>query len=167
LSGYDVFPTLIGYGGLGEPADPQKPGRSFADLLLGGSLPETGGIVVYDEYGPVRMVRTKEWKYVHRYPDGPHELFDLVGDPGERINRIKDPSVGNRVGALRDQLFRWFSVHIDPRRDATTKGVTGCGQLGRPEDATPDRPMFADRHLNGADWDLWLADGNAVPHAPE
>ena len=33
--------------------------------------------------------------------------------------------------------------------------------------ATPTRPMFADSHLNGADWDLWLADGNPVPHAPE
>jgi hypothetical protein len=45
--------------------------------------------------------------------------------------------------------------------------VTGCGQLGRPEDATSNRPMFADQHLNGADWDLWLTDGNAAPHRPE
>jgi choline-sulfatase len=124
-------------------------------------------VVVYDEYGPVRMIRTKEWKYVHRYPDGPHELFDLVADPGERVNRAEDPALGNRIGALRDQLFSWFSVYVDPRRDAAVRGVTGCGQLGRAEDATPTRPMFADGHLNGADWDLWLADGNPVPHAPE
>ena len=28
------------------------------------------------------MIRTQEWKYVHRYPYGPHELYDLVNDPG-------------------------------------------------------------------------------------
>ncbi|OJU03697.1 MAG: sulfatase [Rhizobiales bacterium 65-79] len=167
LSGYDVFPTLIDHAGLVESTDRQKPGRSFASVLGGGSLPETEGIVVYDEYGPVRMVRTKDWKYVHRFPDGPHELFDLANDPDERVNRVADASAGNRIGALRDQLFKWFSAHVDPRRDATTKGVTGCGQLGRPEDSAPGRPVFADKHLNGADWDLWLADGNAVPHRPE
>ncbi len=42
-------------------------------------------IVVFDEYGPVRMIRTREWKYVHRYPYGPHELYHLAGDPGERM----------------------------------------------------------------------------------
>ena len=28
-----------------------------------------------DEYGANRMIRTKEWKYIHRYPYGPHELY--------------------------------------------------------------------------------------------
>jgi arylsulfatase A-like enzyme len=167
LSGYDIFPTLLQHASLFEAPDPNKPGRSFAAVLDGGALPDMNGIVVYDEYGPVRMIRTKEWKYVHRYPDGPHELFDLIGDPDERVNRINDPSLGNRVGVLRDQLFSWFSVYVDPRRDATTKNVTGCGQLGRPEDATPTKRMFAEQHLNGADWDLWLVDGRSAPHAPE
>ncbi|MDB5552597.1 MAG: Sulfatase [Rhizobium sp.] len=167
LSGYDVFPTLLEYAGLAEPTGKEKPGRSFASVLAGGSLPEPEGIVVYDEYGPVRMVRTRDWKYVHRYPDGPHELFDLVGDRDERINRIDDPTMGNVAGALRDQLSRWFSAYVDPRRDAIDKGVTGCGQIGLSEDAAPQHPVFADGHLNGADWDLWLANGNATPHAPE
>jgi choline-sulfatase len=167
LSGYDVFPTLLDHAGLAETPTHKKPGRSFEPLLAGGSLPETRDVVVYDEYGPVRMVRTREWKYVHRYPDGPHELFDLVGDPDERVNRIDDPSLGNLLGSLREKLFSWFRNYVDPRRDAAVKGVTGCGQLGRPEDATATRPMFADQHLNGADWDLWLADGNPVPHKPE
>jgi choline-sulfatase len=167
LSGYDIFPTLLDHGGLNEEPRHKKPGRSFEPLLAGRPLRSGREVVVYDEYGPVRMIRTKEWKYVHRHPDGPHELFDLVADPDERANRIGDPALGNRVGALRDQLSIWFSAYADPRRDALDKGVTGCGQLGRPEDATAARPMFADTHLNGADWDLWLADGNPVPHAPE
>jgi choline-sulfatase len=167
LSGYDVFPTLLDHVGLSEPLAHKKPGRSFEPILAGRSLSSAREVVVYDEYGPVRMIRTKQWKYIHRYPDGPHELFDLVADPGERVNRVYDPALDNRVGALRDQLASWFSAYVDPRRDAVEKGVTGCGQLGRPEYATATRPMFADKHLNGADWDLWLADGNPVPHAPE
>jgi arylsulfatase A-like enzyme len=167
LSGYDVFPTLLDHAGLQDPPRHRKPGRSFEALLAGHALPALRDVVVYDEYGPVRMIRTREWKYVHRFPDGPHELFDLVGDPDERVNRIDDPALGNRIGALRDQLMSWFSSYVDPRRDAVTKGVTGCGQLGRPEDHSPERRVFADKHLNGADWDLWLVDGNPVPQAPE
>lgn len=167
LSGYDIFPTLIEHAGLAEPAGPGKPGRSFAAVLRGEALEREHGVVVYDEYGPVRMIRTRDWKYVDRHPDGPHELFHLAEDPGERVNRIDDPALANRLGDLRAQLAGWFSAHIDPRRDARTKGVTGCGQLARSEDGTAARPAFADKHLNGADWDLWLADGNPLPHAPE
>ncbi|MGI6852499.1 sulfatase-like hydrolase/transferase [Mesorhizobium sp. 1B3] len=169
LSGYDVYPTLVEFAGVSEEAvsHSAKPGRSFAALLCGTKIAGDRDVVVYDEYGPVRMVRTREWKYVHRYPDGPHELFDLVADPGERANRIADPILGDIVSTLSNQLMRWFAAYVDPRRDAVEKGVTGCGQLGRPEDATATRPMFADRHLNGADWDLWLSDGNPAPQAPE
>jgi choline-sulfatase len=70
LSGYDVFPTLLDHVGMSEKPTHSKPGRSFEPLLAGGSLPENSEVVVCDEYGPVRMVRTREWKYVHRYPDG-------------------------------------------------------------------------------------------------
>ena len=38
-------------------------------------------VFVLDEYGPTRMIRTHRWKYVHRYPDGPNELYDLANDP--------------------------------------------------------------------------------------
>lgn len=173
LSGYDVFPTLLDHLRLEDRPlrledrpQQKKPGRSFAAVLEGGSLPGNREVVVYDEYGPVRMVRTKQWKYVHRHLEGPHELFDLVGDPGERVNRIDDPALHNQLGVLRAQLVSWFSAYVDPRRDAFNNGVTGCGQLGLAEDATPTRPMFADEHLNGADWDLWLAEGNPVPQGP-
>jgi arylsulfatase A-like enzyme len=106
------------------------------------------------------MVRTREWKYVHRYPGGPHELFDLAADPGERTNRVDDPALAARVSELRTSLADWFERYVDPRRDGVDKGVTGCGQLGPVERATPAQPMFADSHLVGADWDLWVATGN-------
>lgn len=43
------------------------PGRSFYKSLLGESRDGDDRIVVFDEYGPVRMIRTRNFKYVHRF----------------------------------------------------------------------------------------------------
>ncbi len=164
LSGYDLFPTLLDYlRPRRDPGPTPSPAAASVPLLEGGLLPSEREVVVYDEYGPVRMVRTRDWKYVHRFPDGPHELFDLVRDPDERENRIADAACEAVVSELQARLARWFAAYVDPRRDGSHKGVTGCGQLGLAENATPERPVFADQHLNGADWDLWLAEGNPRP----
>ncbi|MEO8848183.1 MAG: sulfatase/phosphatase domain-containing protein, partial [Casimicrobiaceae bacterium] len=158
LSGYDMFPTLVDYLGIADHGDGRrKPGRSFRGVLEGNANPADGAVVVYDEYGPVRMLRTADWKYVHRHPQGPHELFDLAADPGERHNLVDNPQLADRVGTLRARLQDWFNLYVDPARDGADKGVTGCGQLGRVEDASAGHPAFADQHLVGADWDLWLA----------
>jgi len=129
LSGYDVFPTLLDYAGLRAPVDAHKPGRSFAAHLAGAPMQGDGEVVVYDEYGPVRMVRTRDWKYVHRFPDGPHELYDLRRDAGERRNLVDDPSATAVRTALRTRLDAWFAVYVDPRQDGARKPVNGCGQL--------------------------------------
>ncbi|MEP7206449.1 MAG: sulfatase-like hydrolase/transferase [Casimicrobiaceae bacterium] len=161
LSGYDVFPTLTEYLDIPYDAGRPRPGRSFARVLDGAARSDGREVVVYDEYGPVRMVRTREWKYVHRYPDGPHELYGLLADPGERTNRVEDASCAAAVAAMRARLEDWFRTYVDPQRDGIDKGVTGCGQLARSEESRPDRPVFADQHLTGADWDLWLEKNGA------
>ena len=158
LSGYDVFPTVIEHLGLAYQPPRRQPGRSFEALLEGGSSSGHDELVVFDEYGPVRMVRTHEWKYVHRYPDGPHELFDMRADPGERTNLVDDPASANVVESLRQRLERWFTAFVDPARDGVDKGVTGCGQLGR-VDRAQGRPVFGADHTDSTDWDLWLEKG--------
>jgi choline-sulfatase len=159
LSGYDLFPTLLDYVGIEQEAGRRKPGRSFRHVLEGNDDRIVDDpIVVYDEYGPVRMVRTFEWKYVHRYPDGPHELFDLKHDSGERMNRVADPAAKAIVDTLRSRLDEWFATYVDPLHDGVDKGVTGCGQLGLVERADAAHPMFADAHMTNTDWDLWVAD---------
>ena len=102
VSAYDVMPTLLDYLGLPIPsAERNLPGQSFAPLLAdrlrsdGEPSPdhECGrhSVVICDEYGPVRMVRTQEWKYVYRHAHGPHELYDLVNDPDERyVDPVRD-----------------------------------------------------------------------------
>jgi arylsulfatase A-like enzyme len=130
-SGYDVFPTLLDYLDIPDTGSRRRPGRSFRALLEGGRTDADRDVVVYDEYGPVRMVRTREWKYVHRYPDGPHELYHLAHDPGERVNRFGDRTVDSVGVMLRERLDAWFAEYVDPLLDGAQKPVNGCGQLGR------------------------------------
>ena len=130
LSGYDLFPTLLAYLGLADSPARPRPGRSFSALLEGRALRGDDAVVVYDEYGPVRMLRTREWKYVHRYPDGPHELYDLRNDAGERRNVVDDATYRATVAMLRARLAEWFACYVDPALDGADKRVTGCGQLG-------------------------------------
>lgn len=130
VSNYDFMPTLIDYLGLELPQDRNLPGRSFLAELLGG---ESGGrdhVVVYDEYGPTRMVRNARWKYVHRYPDGPNELFDLESDPDERNNLIEAGEHAGRIAEMREVLEDWFTTYVDPEKDGVRHGITGAGQLG-------------------------------------
>ena len=143
-SGYDVYPTLLDYAGVTDPAPRKRPGQSFRALLDGDGATAERNIVVYDEYGPVRMVRTREWKYVHREPGGPHELYDLVHDPDERVNRIDDPTTAPRRRELHAQLAGWFAEYVDPVQDAARIACTGCGQLGRVTSADDAARVFAD-----------------------
>jgi len=130
VSGYDFMPTLIDY--LGLPPGPEAealPGRSFRAVLDGRANNAREAVVVYDEYGPVRMIRTKDWKLVRRFPQGPDELYDLVNDPGERANLAGEAAQRRRVRELTARLEEWFSRYVEPARDGLRQPVTGKGQL--------------------------------------
>lgn len=141
-SGYDIMPTLLDWVGLENPEAAKLPGHSLRAVLLGA---QTGGgdqVVVCDEYGPTRMVRTREWKYVHRYPFGPHEFYDLKRDPAEKDNLIADPA---QVAVLRDlkhRLESWFVRYVDPNIDGTHEPVTGYGQQYPAGTRSGGRPSF-------------------------
>jgi choline-sulfatase len=120
VSAYDVLPTILEYVGLPLPDDRPRPGRSFLPALRGAAGAAGAGhesVVIFDEYGPVRMIRTAEWKYVHRHPAGPHELYHLTEDPDERRNLVDDPQQGERIGALRVEMEAWFARYVEPERD--------------------------------------------------
>jgi arylsulfatase A-like enzyme len=89
-SAYDVLPTLLDYVDLPLP-DTNLPGQSLLPVLKNERADGRDSVVIYDEYGFCRMIRTAEWKYIHRYPDGPNELYDVVNDPDDRNNLIDDP----------------------------------------------------------------------------
>jgi len=131
VSGYDFMPTLLEYLDLPLPQGEHLPGRSFLPLLSGESGGSRDSVVVYDEYGPTRMIRTREWKYVHRTPYGPHELYDLVNNPDERQNVMDEPAQQGRIREMRQQLADWFAQYVDPAVDGVRLPVTGQGQRTR------------------------------------
>lgn len=130
LSQYDFMPTLLDYVGIENPQAETLPGKSYASLLQGGSSGGREQVVVFDEYGPNRMVRTRDWKYVHRYPDGPNELYDLRTDPGEQANLVSEAVCSSTIQEMRGRLEDWFAHWGDPIRDGSQLIVTGAGQAG-------------------------------------
>lgn len=128
VSAYDFMPTLLDWLGLPLSEGYDGPGRSFAPLLQGEGLGREE-VVVYDEYGGTRMVRTRSWKYVHRYPDGPHELYDIENDPGERENLVAVGEHAQRVRELQGQLEAFFARYVVADRDGRDCDVRGVGQL--------------------------------------
>jgi len=117
VSAYDFFPTLLDYLGLAVPEERNLPGHSFLPVLEGAGEKVNDKVVVFDEYGPVRMIRTEEWKYVHRHPDGPHDLYHLSEDPEERTNLADDPAYSGRIGELKAEMEAWFKEYVSPERD--------------------------------------------------
>lgn len=130
VSAYDFMPTLLDYLSLPRPEGRNLPGQSFAPLLTEGDAAMRRAhahelICVYDEYGPVRMIRSEDWKYVHRYGYGFNELFDLVNDPQERENLVDVPSQQARVRELRGEMEAWFGRYVEPEKDGLKERDTG------------------------------------------
>ncbi|MBW3543046.1 MAG: sulfatase-like hydrolase/transferase [Planctomycetes bacterium] len=116
-SNYDFLPTVLSYLGLADKlsAQPQSPGRDYSPTLKG-RRQEWDNTVYYD-FETVRAIRTADWKYVERFPDGPHELYDLKADSGEQFNLYGQPLQVETQGALRDRLHEFFDRHADPQYD--------------------------------------------------
>ena len=144
LSQVDIRPTVLEYVGVPDREADRLPGRSFAPLLNGEDSPGRDRVFIFDEYGPVHMARTREWKYVHRYPLGPHELYDLVNDPDETTNLFCAPENADRIVELKALMTEWFARYVDPALDGTHEGVTGRGQVDLAGPGAQGRKSFSD-----------------------
>lgn len=149
FSHYDVAPTVLGCAGLSAEIAPGLPGRDRRSLWSGVEDPNEA-VVVFDEYGPVRMIRDGGRKYVHRFPGGPHEYYNLQEDPGESFNAIDEPRWQGEIREMRSRMEEWFLRYVDPLRDGGTTAVTGKGQL----DLAEGRDVYAQ------DW-FYLRDKSA------
>jgi choline-sulfatase len=97
--------------------------------MEGTSLGANRPVVMVDEYGPTRMIRTESSKYVHRYPDGPYEFYDLVGDPDETVSEVDNPAFAESISTMRGQLEEWFDKYRESERDGRDQTLKGRGQL--------------------------------------
>jgi choline-sulfatase len=122
----DLLPTLCEVAGATPPAGLR--GRSLVPWLRGdpaGGGPEQVVSEWHTEWGytvePGRMLRTDRWKYI-RYLEGPsEELYDLVADPGEMVNRAADPASAAVLAVHRDRLARHLAATADPFETLTVK----------------------------------------------
>jgi len=91
------------------------------------------------------MIRSIEWKYVHRYPYGPHELYDMINDPHEEVNLIGDSGKKEIIEELKSKLDNWFVKYVDIAKDGAREPVTGAGQIGPAGLAANGKQAFAVR----------------------
>lgn len=143
-SAYDFMPTLLDILGIDNPEQTKLPGRSFAPTLYEGQQDNYHEAVnVFDEYGQSRMIRTKEWKYIHRYGDcGPDELYDLVHDPDEIFNLLEEnryfiygpDEIAAKAEEMRSQMEQFYERYADSVNDGKEQPVAGRGQLGMLKD---------------------------------
>lgn len=129
VSHYDLYETILEMADISFEKPPEMPGISFAGLLTGARTRVRDSVVIFDEYGPCRMIRTEEWKYVLRFPDGPNELYHLTDDPGEDRNLADNPACEQVRKELGAQMGEWFAAYVDPRFDGIRENVRGKGQL--------------------------------------
>ncbi len=117
VSTIDILPTLCDLADIAPPDGID--GRSLRPWLENPDRP-TGRDVLFAEYHgkqnwrvPIRMVRSKTWKYV-RYRRYGEELYHLEIDPGELKNLANDPRFAAVKKDLSVQLDRWIERTEDP-----------------------------------------------------
>lgn len=112
----DLAPTLAAYAGADHP---RRDGLSLKPFLTGSGKAEDRTFVVSQYYAkqqwinPIRMIRTREWKYTRYLPEG-EELYDLINDPHECRNLAKDTRVASVKAELSARLDQWIRENNDP-----------------------------------------------------
>ena len=126
VSSADIAPTLLDL--VGAPPLTRAQGRSVRPVLAGSADGLRGSLLIEEDQpygldgmpGPVRLrtLVTDEFR-ITRYAGLPvGELYDLVQDPDERVNRFADPSAAPLLAradaALADALMQAFDDSVVP-----------------------------------------------------
>lgn len=146
LSQYDIFPTILSLADIHEPAVEAYmetlPGKSILPVLRGDRERIRKEVVVYEEYGPVRMIRDEQYKLIYRTPYGPHELYDLYNDPDETQNLINQPEYQQLKRRLFSRMEKWFQQYTTQAYDGRKFPVYGDGQMERLEAYGSEKTVF-------------------------
>lgn len=128
-SHYDILPTLRDF--LQLPPLDNLPGESFLPELTAPQPCKDRTLCILDEYGPVRMVRSRTHKLVWEPLRGNHQLYDLVRDPDEEVNLYGHPDYAAVQNTLLEELHRAFAQYTVPPFDGSKLCPTGSGQMGK------------------------------------
>jgi len=130
LSHYDWRPTLLNFLNIEDPEAMELPGEHFDEILLGGDIISRNEIMIIAEYGPVRMIRNRNWKYVRRHPEGPDELYYLTMDPGEMIDLVDKTHQKKRLEEMSNAMDMFFEEYSLVGNEGIDCPVSGAGQCG-------------------------------------
>jgi arylsulfatase A-like enzyme len=104
----DVAPTIVDLAGLQIP--PRMQGRSLLPLIESPST--TGRVDFFYEHlfehpriPPVEALRTSKLKYVRYLDPDREELYNLVSDPLETVNRASEPQYQDELRSLRSRVI--------------------------------------------------------------
>lgn len=151
----DLAPTLTAIGG--GPAISGITGLNLFGLLTGNdTLPDRPVFseLWYDPEpridqgplgGPGRMMRRGDWK-CNIYHNEPTELFNLVDDPDEMVNRAGDPACGDVLEDMITELRRdWNPVAVAAEARAQSEMRTDI------QNAPGDQSIIKDEYWVGPD----------------
>lgn len=120
---YDTFMAIRAAAGIEtQPEDESRnyPGKNYLPLIETAAANEKSAAAWddtrYGEYGDLRMIRTADYKFVKRYPHGPHDLFDLKNDPAETVNLSGQESHAAIQAQLEAQLEEFYAQHESPEK---------------------------------------------------
>lgn len=110
--GMDFYPTILELAGLPLKPEQHVDGVSLVPLLKGGSIAERDLFWHYPHYGnqggePSSIIRSGDWKLIYYHEDGRQELYNLVDDIGEQMDRVAE--FPERAAALRQKLNAWLT----------------------------------------------------------
>lgn len=111
VTGSDFLPTILDLAGLAIPTNSKIDGKSIVPLLKGDTLNERPLYWHYPHYGnqggrPVSILRKGDWKLIHFWEDGHHELYNLAHDIHEDTDLAK--SQLKRSKDMSKQLLNWL-----------------------------------------------------------
>ena len=138
VANYDLMPTLLGHLDLGDqmPVWPKSPGVDHSQLLVPNpdtskpSRPsreqdaDASEDAIFYEFENLRCIRTESHKYIHRHPNGPHELYDLESDPTEFVNLIAAPDWQPIKDKLKGRLDSFYDEYSLPKYDMWNGGTS-------------------------------------------
>lgn len=123
----DIFPTILDIAGIDAKLNKDQWGKSLIKILDGNE--ERNHIVVFDEYGSVRMLRNERFKFVKNYNNGEELFFDLINDQGEEINEINNIQFKEEILSMREKLETNFDNFTRNGLDARINNNFGTGQI--------------------------------------
>lgn len=122
----NIFPTVLDYAGIPVPGSSCIAGTSLRPLIEG-DAPGNWQDAIFMEQEETRSIRTANWLLMKRF--GPtsygfvDELYDLENDPGERDNRIDDPTCQAVREELESRISNYFDRFADEKWNLWKGGV--------------------------------------------